>query len=56
MIEKLADICVRQAEIIKAQAFVLEQLGAQAVEDEALSARLQTLVGDVNMAEYRRSV
>ena len=56
VIEKLADICVRQAEIIKAQAFVLEQLGAQAVEDEALSARLQTLVGDVNMAEYRRSV
>lgn len=54
VIEKLADICVRQAEIIKAQAFVLEQLGAQAVEDEALSARLQALVGDVNTAEYRR--
>lgn len=54
MIEKLANICVRQAEIIKAQAFVLEQLGAQAVEDEALSARLQALVGDVNTAEYRR--
>ena len=54
VIEKLADICVRQAEIIKAQAFVLEQLGAQAVEDEALSARLQALVDDVNTAEYRR--
>ena len=54
VIEKLADICVRQAEIIKAQAFVLEQLGAQAVEDEALSARLQALVGDVNTGEYRR--
>ena len=54
VIEELADICLRQAGIIKAQ--VLEQLGAQALEDEALAARLQTLVGDVNMAEYRRSV
>lgn len=56
VIEELADICLRQAGIIKAQAEVLEQLGAQALEDEALSARLQTLVGDVNMTEYRRSV
>lgn len=56
IIEELTDICVRQAGIIKAQAEVLEQLGAQALEDEALAARLQTLVGDVNMAEYRRSV
>lgn len=54
VIEELADICLRQAGIIKAQAEVLEQLGAQALEDEALAARLQTLVGDVNMAEYRR--
>lgn len=44
VIEELADICLRQAGIIKA------------LEDEALAARLQTLVGDVNMAEYRRSV
>lgn len=51
IIEELTDICVRQAEIIKAQAFVIEQLGAQALEDEALAARLQALVGDVNMAE-----
>ena len=50
VIEELADICLRQAGIIKAQAEVLEQLGAQALEDEALAARLQTLVGDVNMA------
>lgn len=54
VIEKPADICVRQAEIIKAQAFVLEQLGAQALEDEALAARLQALVGDVNTAEDQR--
>lgn len=46
IIEELADICLRQAGIIK----------AQALEDEALAARLQALVGDVNMAEYRRSV
>ena len=56
VIEELADICLRQAGIIKAQAEVLEQLGAQALEDEALAARLQTLVGDVNMAEDQRSV
>lgn len=40
VIEELADICLRQAGIIKAQAEVLEQLGAQALEDEALAARL----------------
>ena len=54
IIEELTDICVRQAEIIKAQAFEIEQLGAQALEDEALTARLQALVGDVNMAEDQR--
>lgn len=54
IIEELTDICFRQAEIIKAQAFVIEQLGAQALEDEALAARLQALVGDVNMAEDQR--
>ena len=56
IIEVRTYICLPQAGIIKAQAEVLEQLGAQALEDEALAARLQTLVGDVNMAEYRRSV
>lgn len=55
-VRDLADICIRQAEIIKAQAEVIQQLGGQALEDEALAARLQTLVGDVNMTEYRRSV
>lgn len=54
IIEELADICLRQAGIIKAQAEVLEQLGAQALEDEALAARLQALVGDVNTAEDQR--
>lgn len=54
IIEELTDIRVRQAGIIKAQAFVIEQLGAQALEDEALAARLQALVGDVNTAEDQR--
>lgn len=45
IIEELTDICVRQAEIIKAQAEVIQQLGGQALEDEALAARLKELVG-----------
>lgn len=45
VIEELADICLRQAEIIKAQAEVIQQLGGQALEDEALAARLKELVG-----------
>lgn len=44
LIDELTDICVKQAEIIKAQAFVLEQFGAQAQENEALAARLRGLV------------
>lgn len=46
LVEELTDICVRQAAIIKAQAFVIEQLGAQSQEDEALAARLRELVGE----------
>lgn len=48
LIAELTDICIRQAEIIKAQAYLLEQLGAQAEEDEALAERnrLRELVGD----------
>lgn len=46
LIEELTDICVRQAEIIKAQAFVLEQLGAQSQEDATLAARLRELAGE----------
>ena len=41
----LADICIRQAEIIKAQAEVIQQLGGQALEDGVLAARLKELVG-----------
>lgn len=50
LIAELTDICIRQAEIIKAQAYLLEQLGAQAEEEEALAAqnRLRALVGDWN--------
>lgn len=39
LIAELTDICIRQAEIIKAQAYVLEQFGAQVQEEEALAAR-----------------
>lgn len=46
LITELTDICVRQAAIIKSQAFVIEQLGAQSQEDEALAARLRDLVGE----------
>lgn len=44
LVDELTDICVKQAEIIKAQAFTIEQLGAQAQEDEALTARLHGLL------------
>ncbi len=48
LIGELTDICIRQAEIIKAQAYVLEQFGAQVKEEEALATqnRLRELVGD----------
>ena len=48
LIAELTDICIRQAEIIKAQAYVLEQFGAQVREEEALAEqnRLRELVGD----------
>lgn len=46
LIEELTAICIRQAEIIKAQAFVMGQFGAQALEDEALAARLSEIAGD----------
>ena len=39
----LTDICVRQAQIIKAQADILSVLGAEALEDEELAARLDKL-------------
>lgn len=45
LIAELTDICERQAEIIKLQAFVLEQVKAQVKEDEAAAtiARLREL-------------
>lgn len=46
LIDELTSICIRQAEIIKAQAYVIEQLGAQALEDPTLAARLQELIGN----------
>lgn len=51
LIAELTDICIRQAEIIKAQAYVLEQFGAQVKEEEALAEqnRLRELVGEWNI-------
>ncbi len=48
LVAELTDICIRQAEIIKAQAFIIEQFGAQIREEEALAERnrLRELVGD----------
>lgn len=51
LIAELSDICVRQAEIIKAQAYVLEQFGTQIREEEALAEqnRLRELIGEWNI-------
>lgn len=48
LIEELSDICVRQAEIIKAQQYIIEQFGAQVREEQALAERnrLRDLIGD----------
>ena len=48
LIGELTDICIRQAEIIKAQAYVLEQFGAEVREEEALRERerLRAIAGD----------
>ncbi len=48
LIAELTDICIRQAKIIKAQAYVIEQFGAEVRGEEALAAqnRLRELVGD----------
>ena len=47
LILELTDICIRQAEIIKAQAYVLEQLGAEVMEEERLKElnRLRRVAG-----------
>ncbi len=48
LIAELADICIRQAEIIS-QAYMLEQLRAQAREEEDLAKRnrLREIVWDL---------
>lgn len=51
LIAELSDICKRQAAVILAQRYVLEQFGAQVEEEEALAARnrLRGLVGDMDV-------
>lgn len=47
LIAELTDICIQQKEIIKAQAYVLEQFGAE-VKEEALRKRnrLKEITGE----------
>ena len=47
LISELTDLCMRQAEIIKAQAYVLEQFGAEVMEEERLKElnRLRSIAG-----------
>ena len=47
LISELTDICIRQVEIIKAQAYVLEQFGAEVMEEERLKElnRLRSIAG-----------
>lgn len=48
VIAELTDICIKQAEIIKAQQYVIGQFGAQVKEEEALAEqnRLRELTGE----------
>lgn len=48
LVEMLSDICIRQASVIKDQAFALAAFGAEVREDEAnaLRDRLRLLIGD----------
>jgi hypothetical protein len=48
LIEELTDICIRQAEIIQDQAYVLEQFGAEVREEEVLAQknRLRAIAGE----------
>lgn len=49
LIAELTDICIRQAEIIKAQTYALAQFGAEVKEEETLREqnRLKAVVGDL---------
>ena len=51
LIDELTDICIRQAEIIRAQALTIAQFGALALEDSEVAARLQQLVGNTDIAK-----
>lgn len=48
LIAELTDICIRQAKVIKTQAYILEQLGVEISEEEALQgmSRLRELIGE----------
>lgn len=48
LIAELTDICIRQAEIIKVQFYMLEMMGAEVREEEALRERdrLKTIIGE----------
>ena len=48
VIAELTDICVRQAEIIKAQQYIISQFGEQIREEQALAERnrLRELAGN----------
>ena len=54
LIAELTDICIRQAEIIKAQAFMLAQFGAEVKEEEALREqnRLKESAGEWVYGEH----
>lgn len=47
LIAELTDICIRQAEIIKAQAYMLEQFNTEVMEEERLRElnRLRSIAG-----------
>lgn len=47
LIAELTDICIRQAEIIKAQAYMLEQFNSEVMEEERLRElnRLRSIAG-----------
>lgn len=44
LIYELTEICIRQAEIIREQAFLLEQFGAESLEDQELAERLERCI------------
>ena len=51
LIDELTGICIRQAEIIRAQALIIEQFGAQALEDSEVAARLRQLAENTDIVE-----